>query len=112
MIYYLRYVNVLKGLQKEDATTDLEPVCALILDEIALREMHDEPMTVSDVMELTNLASSATLHRKFSDMLNNEWVETRFQNDNRRTKYIHLTKKSKSYYELKGKAMKKALKLT
>ena len=99
-------------MQKEDANTEIEPVCALILDEIAVREMHDEPMTVSDVMELTNIASSATLHRKFSDMLNNEWVETRFQNDNRRTKYIHLTKKSKSYYELKGKAMKKAFKLT
>ena len=112
MIYYLRFVNVLKGMQKEDANTEIEPVCALILDEIAVREMHDEPMTVSDVMELTNLASSATLHRKFSDMLKNEWVETRFQNDNRRTKYIHLTKKSKSYYELKGKAMKKAFKLT
>ncbi|MFM9992813.1 MAG: hypothetical protein ACKVOY_15390 [Burkholderiaceae bacterium] len=112
MIYYLRYVNVLKGLQKEDATADLEPVCALILDEIAVRELHDEPMTVSNLMELTNLASPATLHRKFSDMLKNEWVESRFENDNRRTKYIHLTKKSKNYYELKGKAMKKAFKLT
>jgi len=112
MIYYLRFVNILKSMQKEDVTADLEPVCALILDDIAVRELHDEPMTVSDVMELINLASPATLHRKFSQMLENEWVETRFQNDNRRTKYIHLTKKSKSYYELKGKAMKKAFKLT
>ena len=111
MIYYLRYINILKDLRNDNASLDLLPVSALILHEIAVPEMQENPMTVSDVMELTKLASSATLHRKFSQMLNDEWVTTSFQNNNRRTKYIQLTMKSKSYYELKGKAMKKALRL-
>ena len=109
MVNYLRFLNTLKDFTNEANELDLEPVSALILDEIAIRDMQDKPMIVSDVMELTKFGSTATLHRKFREMLNGAWVETRYQNGNRRTKYIHLTNKSKTYYDLKGSAMKKAL---
>ncbi|MEI6470201.1 MAG: hypothetical protein WCO72_12075 [Betaproteobacteria bacterium] len=112
MSYYLRYITIFKLMGGRNKEFELEPTSERILDEIALRELQNDPITVSYLMLLDNITSPATLHRKFSQMLKDEWVETRFENDNRRTKYIHLTKKAKSYYELKSKAMKKSLILT
>jgi len=48
--YYLNFLNLVKALSAEDNHAALEAEAKLILDEIALSEYNQEPMTVSDVM--------------------------------------------------------------
>jgi DNA-binding MarR family transcriptional regulator len=106
--YYLNFLNLVKALSAEDNHAALEAEAKLILDEIALSEYNQEPMTVSDVMSLTHIASSATLHRKLSDLLNGGHIEFIFKDNNRRTKYVHLTASSTSYYKQLSSLFKKA----
>jgi DNA-binding PadR family transcriptional regulator len=77
----------------------LDSTCKQILEEIAIGVSNDKLLTVSDVMSFKQLGSPATLHRKLDVLLNAKLVESIFQGNNRRTKYINLTNSGQAYFE-------------
>jgi DNA-binding MarR family transcriptional regulator len=96
--YYLNFLNVLKAVNQGSVSEELDPTSKLVLEEIALGVANGQPLTVSDVMRLTSIASPATLHRKLDVLLDAQLIEATFQGHNRRTKFMMLTPQGKAYF--------------
>ena len=95
---YLRFVELSRTVMNMIHTEHLDETARLLLDELAVRDGHGKPMTVAELMALQKIASPATLHKKFNLLLKAQMVDTIFEGDNRRTKYVTLLPKAKSFY--------------
>ena len=107
---YIRFLEVLKGLSAKESIS-IDPEAKLLLDEIAIQHFKETPLTVSDLMALNHIASPATIHRKLDSLLQANLVELKFEGENRRTKFIGITKVGDRYLSSLSKAMIKAVKL-
>jgi hypothetical protein len=96
--YYINFLNLLKAFETSAIDAQLDSTCKLILEEIAIGVSNDKLLTVSDVMNLKQFGSPATLHRKLDILLDAQLVEATFKGSNRRTKYIDLTESGKAYF--------------
>ena len=103
--YYINFLNFFKSLEPSSQIEQLDVTSKLILDEIAIGVAKDKLMTVSEVMGLKGLGSPATLHRKLTILLEANLVHPVFQGNNRRTKYMALTKDGEMYFTRLSKAM-------
>ena len=107
---YLRFLalaNALDGSSTQLA--DIDETAKRLLEMIALRHEQGHPMTVSDAMATTSLASPATIHRKLDDLRVAGLIEQVFQANNRRTKYLAPTKAADAYFVNLGKVMSDAM---
>jgi len=107
---YIRFLEVLKGLSVKDGIA-IDPEAKLLLDEIAINHYRGTPLTVSDLMALKHIASPATIHRRLDTLLQANLAELKFEGENRRTKFIAITKNGDRYLNNLSKAMIKAVKL-
>ena len=103
--YYINFLNFVKSIEPSVQIEQLDITSKLILDEIAIGVAKDKLMTVSEVMGLKGLGSPATLHRKLTILLEANLVHPVFQGNNRRTKYMALTKDGEMYFTRLSKAM-------
>ena len=67
---YLRFLRLARALnQNKSIVKDVDATAMLSLNEIAIQHLDDKPMTVTEVMALSNIASPATIHRKLDELL-------------------------------------------
>ena len=57
------------------------------------------PLTITEAMALEEVASPATIHRKIDDLRIAGLVDTEFQGENRRTKYLTPTPKARKFFD-------------
>jgi DNA-binding MarR family transcriptional regulator len=107
---YLRFLHVLHALEAESELPAMDLECRRLLEEIAVRQQADHPLTVTEVMALSAIASPATMHRKLDALLDMGVIAHRFEGDNRRTKYVVCTDLAMKYFERAGRAMQRSLK--
>jgi len=110
--HYLNFVNLVRALADQEAIPDLDASSKQLLDEIALFQHREKAMTVTELMNLAHIASPATLHRKFTQLLNLGLVDAVFKDRNRRTKYVLLTADGQAYYKAIERAFDQAQKST
>ena len=103
--YYINFLNLVKALEPSVEIDQIDVTSKLILDEIAIGVAKDKPMTVSEIMGLKDLGSPATLHRKLTILLDAKLVHALFLGNNRRTKYMALTKEGEMYFNRLSQAM-------
>ena len=108
--YYLNFVNLVRALADEQTIPDLDASTKQLLDEIALFQQREKAMTVTELMGLSHIASPATLHRKFTQLLNLGLVDAVFKDRNRRTKYVVLTAAGQAYFKAIERAFEQAQK--
>ena len=106
--YYLNFVNLVRALADAQTIPDLDASTKQLLDEIALFQQREKAMTVTELMNLAHIASPATLHRKFTHLLNLGLVDAVFKDRNRRTKYVLLTADGLAYFKAIEKAFEQA----
>lgn len=106
--YYISFLNLIKALEQNAQTPDIDVTSKLLLEEVALGVANGHMLTVSDVMGLKQIGSPATLHRKLNLLLNAHLVDTVFQGNNRRTKYIALTQDGEDYFRRLSDAIQAA----
>jgi DNA-binding MarR family transcriptional regulator len=106
--YYLNFVNLVRALAQNSTIPDLDASTKQLLDEIALFQQREKAMTVTELMALDHIASPATLHRKFTQLLNLGLVDAVFKDRNRRTKYVVLTSAGQAYFAAIGRAFEQA----
>jgi len=102
---YLRFLHQVHRLTTKGRFTDLEPVCSRLLDEIAIEYMSESPLTVTGLMGLAHIASPATLHRKMQALLREGLIELNVDDENKRSKFVMLSKKGKRRYEVLSSLM-------
>jgi len=98
MNYYFKFLNLIKTLSNEDID-QLDIETKVFLDEIAIRHHNCIDFTVGEAISLSQLGSTATLHRRISTLLGLDLISLEYQGANRRTKYIKLTPRSLKYYQ-------------
>lgn len=96
------------------ATSDRTlPVCLVaqeLLNQIAVRELLNDPITVTQAMTLYTIASPATLYRKIEDLITFGLIEHSFKGKNRKIKYLVLTNAAKKHFDKLGDAIKDSVK--
>jgi DNA-binding MarR family transcriptional regulator len=105
---YIRFLNLKKALTKDFVDTELDFTSQRLLELVALSEHCDQRMTVTEAMNL-NIASPATIHRKIDELLAKEYISLVYAGQNRRTKYLTLTKKSNAYFNELAKILVKSI---
>jgi hypothetical protein len=95
---YLHFLHLMHRARGRGRLVDLEPVCGRLLDEIALEDERGTPLTVTGLMGLAHIASPATLHRKMQLLMAEALIDLRVDPDNKRSKFVSLTKKGQRYY--------------
>ena len=103
MNQYMKFIELAKRVEFQ-----CEPSCISLLEEIALAEHYSNPLTVTAAMALP-LASPATLHRRLDSLREAGYIEQSFKGDNRRTKYLVTTARSKTYFKSMGFALSNAI---
>jgi DNA-binding MarR family transcriptional regulator len=98
--HYLSFLNQVHRLTAKGRLSDLEPTCSRLLDEVAMAYASDEPLTVTGLMGLSHIASPATLHRKMQVLLQEGLVELTVDHENKRSKFVMLSKKGKRRFEI------------
>lgn len=108
---YLRYLQLIEALNTEPSSkmSDIDPLAKQLLDKILLRHTQDNPMTVSNAMELSCIASPATIQRKLDLLREAGLIEQVFKGKNRRTKYLVTTALSEQYFKELSDAMAQAV---
>ena len=69
-----------------------------LLEHLAICANAGYPLTVTEAMQLRTVASPATIYRHLDDLIDHSYVYTDHHNDDKRSKYIHLTLKGKRYF--------------
>ena len=107
---YLKFFQNIAALEPiQFKYKDLSPTAILLLNEIAVKDFEDQPLTVTQAMGFNALGSPANLHRKINELLNAGMIEFRSIGTNRRTKYLHITQAAFDYFQTKSKAMVEAV---
>ena len=104
---YLRFVHLSNALT-EDQSVHFNPNHRALLEAITVAWHNGKPLSVSQVMDLDNLGSPATLHRRLSQLREQEYLEESFIEGNRRTKLLGPTQKTINYFESLGKLMRRS----
>jgi predicted transcriptional regulator len=105
---YLRFLRSV-SFEKLHQDKDLSPTATLLLNEIAVKNFEEQPLTVTQTMGFNALGSSANLHRKITELLDAGMISLEHVGTNRRTKYLLITQAARDYFQIKNDAMVKAV---
>lgn len=101
---YIRLLNLMNGTN--DLGVDL--TAKKLLEIIAVSHANGSPLTVTAAMELTGIASPATIHRKLNQLLEADLISQEFEGKNRRTKFLVPTSRADQHFEEIGKFIQSA----
>jgi len=76
-----------------------------LLEAIAIYDAKNSTLTVGEAMQLKTLGSTATIHRKIDDLLNNDLIQIKFLGTNRRKKYLVPSEKTMAYFAMLSELM-------
>ena len=87
----------------------ISTIAILLLNEIAVKDFDEQPLTVSQAIDFKSIGSPATLHRKIDELRNADMVLVTNVGTDRRTKYLLITQAARDYFQIKNDAMVKAV---
>ena len=106
---YMRFLSILHAIEGREEVPPMDLDAKKLLEVIAVRHEHKQPLTVTEAMALSQIASPATIHRKLDQLREMGMVTTAFDGTNRRTKYLVPTDAAQSYFNSVGQAMTDAI---
>ncbi len=103
---YIKFLAAYHELEGNQSKA-LDLVGEKLLGYIAVQYSKELTLTVTECMRIKSVASPATIHRKITELINDGWIFTIFEGENRRTKYLAPTPKTLKYFEKISKLMLK-----
>ena len=107
-IIYLRFLSLLHAIEGKGELPNLDLDAKRLLEVIGVQHSQGKPLTVSDAMAMTQIASPATIHRKLDVVREIGMIDTHFEGKNRRTKYLCPTPQAEKYFSQVGEVMQQA----
>ena len=105
---YLRFLSLLHAIEGKGELPNLDLDAKRLLEVIGVQHSQGKPLTVSDAMAMTQIASPATIHRKLDVLREIGMIDTHFEGKNRRTKYLCPTPQAEKYFSQVGAVMQQA----
>ena len=106
-LLYLRFKGLANAVQKGNGT-DIDPIALQMLEAITSAHAADNSMRVSDVLELSELASYVTLHKKLEQLKQQGYVEVEQREGDHRSRYIVPSANAILLFDELGRALIKA----
>lgn len=104
----MRFLSLCHAFDKKDGLqVDVESV--RLLESVALAEHDGNPLSVTQLMALSDIASPATLHRKMVLLTKANLIELDFMQGNHRTKFIYTTALAKKHFAKRASLLAKAV---
>lgn len=103
-----RYHKLAEAVEALPAFCGLDPVQIEILMAIGSSRQHDQMLTVSNVLEMTHLASPATLHGRLKELRNRGFIEIVPGQDNR-YKFLKPSPLANEYFVALDKCIRKSV---
>jgi len=104
---YLRFLSLAHALEGSTVLT-VDETARHLLQLIALRHAQGNPLTVTEAITMSTVASPATIHRKLDALREADLIVQTFEGKNRRTKYLAPTPAADAYFAKLGEVMSKA----
>ena len=107
---YLRYLVLAETLRKSNIDlSDIDEIGKKLLETIAIKSAQGQPMVVTQTMELSDIASPATIHRRIETLKKAGLIKVFQTEQNQKIKYLVPTQTSIDYFEKLGKLMASAI---
>ena len=104
---YLQLIQVIHQLESRGPFQKLDAEAIRLLEMITVAHAEVRPMTVSAAMQLSSIASPASIHRKLERLRISGLITHEFGIGNRRTKYLSPSPLALRHYEALGTEMQK-----
>ena len=108
MLPYIKFIEITNKIIKLDKFPAMSPLSQKILDQIALYEMSDNPLTVRKMLGFDQIASPATIHKHLTMLRKSDFVTAQSNGQDKRTKYLTLSPLGDKYIDHLSKAILKA----
>jgi DNA-binding MarR family transcriptional regulator len=108
MLPYIKFIEITNKIIELDKFPAMSPLSQKILDQIALNEMGDNPLTVREMLDFDQIASPATIHKHLAMLRKSDYVTAQSDNQDKRTKYLTLSPLGDEYIDHLSKAILKA----
>jgi len=105
---YGRFLKNAQTAQALPAGVALHPLESLLLQEVFLRNMDKKPLTVTEAIDLKQLASPSTLHKRIMRLKALDLLAVEHPEQDHRTKYLVLTPDAMAHFEALGQAIREA----
>ena len=102
---YLNFLQASRELSDKFTNLNIDPICKLVLEEIALGMARNKPLKVTEVIEFHKIASRSTLHRKLGFLEEAGLIKMKTSSIDRRTKFLIITDTCKEYFEALSKSI-------
>ncbi len=106
---FLKYQSLIQDTEDLSAHPEIEHDTFKLLEIIATKHYKNSPLTVSEAMKLTIVASPASIHRKLNYLHEFGYIDSFFKNKNRRTQYLKPLTKSEILFNTRGELLLKIL---
>ena len=106
---YLRFLGLSRTPKPTHGTPQLSPSETQLLEEVALRDLENNTLSVREAIALSHLGSPATLHKRLRRLRNLDLLAVERKDHDRRTKYLIATPLAIIRFESLGRAMQTAL---
>ena len=95
---YQDFLRAVRQDSKLASIQELDVMSKCLLEEIAIGTVNGGHLTITDVINLKHLGAPSTLHRRLQTLLQTNWIQIYFMNQNRRTKYLELSESGMVYF--------------
>jgi hypothetical protein len=107
---YLRYLVLAETLRQSSVNlSGIDDVGKKLLEAIAIKSAQGQPLVVTQTMELSDIASPATIHRRIALLLKAGLIQVMQTENNQKIKFLVPTQVSIDYFDKLGKLMTSAI---
>ncbi len=109
---YVRFLELIQTIEGRGGLSDMDLDAKKLLEVIVVSDARGNTLTVTDTMQMSAIASPATIHRKLDTLRQMGLIANEYEGENRRTKYLKPTTAALKYFDQVGSMMAKVLKTT
>ena len=102
---YLRFLQLAKALENPHDGQTMDANESALLEAVVLRWHEGQPMTVREAINLADLGSPATLHKRVTRLREKDMLTAYSEPNDRRAKYLVPTSRALAHFEQLGRSM-------
>ncbi len=105
---YLRFLQLARAVEALPDGQSMDANESALLEAVVLRWHAGQPMTVREAINLSDLGSPATLHKRITRLRQKELLSAHSEEGDRRAKYLVPTQQALDYFHHLGQTMQLA----
>lgn len=102
---YLRFLQLARAVATLPDGAPMEPNESALLEAVVLRWHQGQTMTVREAINLADLGSPATLHKRITRLRAKDMLATYSEPGDRRAKFLVPTQQALDYFHRLGQSM-------